>query len=85
MGFAENYAFPIQDEAQGYHWAHQSCTVHPVVCHYKNSENQLMISSLCFPSEALLHDVVMVHLIQKKTFQHLKKAVSQFRVCGIFQ
>ena len=77
MDFPENYSFPIQDEAQGYHWTHPSCTVHPVVCYYKNSENQLLISSLCFLSEELLHDVVMVHLIQEKTFQHLKKSVSQ--------
>jgi len=38
MDFAENYSFHIQDETQGYHWTHQSCTVHPVVCYYKNSE-----------------------------------------------
>jgi len=84
MDFAENYSFPIQDEAHGYHWTHQSCTVHPVVCYYKSSENQLLISSLCFPSEELLHDVVMVHLIQEKTFQHMKKAVSQLEFVEYF-
>jgi len=51
--------------------------VHPVVCHYKNSENQLLISNLCFLSEKLLHNVVTLHLIQEKTIQHVKKAVSQ--------
>jgi len=68
MDFTEN--FHIQDEAQGYHWTHQSCTVHPVVCYYKNSEKQLLISSLSFLSEELLHHVVMVHLIQVKAIQH---------------
>jgi len=37
MDFTENYSFPVQDEAQGYNWTHQSCTVHPVVCYYKSS------------------------------------------------
>jgi len=54
MDFAESYSFPIQDEAQEYHWTDQSCTVHPVACYYKNSENQLLISSLCFLSVELL-------------------------------
>jgi len=84
MDFAENYSFPIQDEALEYHWTHQSCTVHPVVCYYKISENQLLISSLCFLSKKILHDVVMVHLIQEKTIQHLKKAVSQLEFVEYF-
>jgi len=63
---------------------YQSCTVHPVVCCYKNSENQLLISSLCFLSEELLRDVVMVHLIHEKTIQHLKKAVSQLEFMEYF-
>jgi len=58
--------------------------VHPVVCCYKNSENQLLISSLCFLSEELLRDVVMVHLIHEKTIQHLKKAVSQLEFMEYF-
>ena len=58
--------------------------MHPVVCYYKNSENQLLISSLCFLSEELLHDVVMVHLIQEKTIQHLKKTISQLEFVEYF-
>ncbi|GBM57091.1 hypothetical protein AVEN_261430-1 [Araneus ventricosus] len=30
-GISENYAFTIKDEAQGYHWTSDSCTIHPVV------------------------------------------------------
>jgi len=75
MDFAENYSFHVQDEAQGYHWTHQSCTVHPVVCYYKSSSNELNHLNLCFLSEELQHDTTMVYLIQEKTMQIIKDIV----------
>ncbi|GBL84422.1 hypothetical protein AVEN_66656-1 [Araneus ventricosus] len=39
MDFSENYAFTIQDEAQGYHWNSNSCTIHPVMIHCKDTSN----------------------------------------------
>ena len=67
MDFAENYSFHVQDKAQGYHWTHQNCTVHPVVCYYKSANaNDLLHLNLCFLSEELQHDSVMVYLIQSK-------------------
>jgi len=84
MDFAENYSFHIQDEVQVYHWAHQSCTVHPVVCYYKTVKTHCWFPSLCFLSEELWHDVVTVHLIQEKTIQHLKKAVPQLEFVEYF-
>jgi len=53
-------------------------------CHYKNNEYQLLIFSLCFLSKELLHDVVIVHLIQEKTIQHLKKVVPQLEFVEYF-
>ena len=71
MDFSENFSFYIQDEAQGYHWTHNSCTVHPVGCYYKNNVGKLITTSLCFLSSELLHDTVMVHLIQCKTIGYI--------------
>ena len=72
MDFAENYAFHVQDEARDYHWTHQNCTVHPVVCYYKSADNNnLPQLNLCFLSEELQHDSVMVYLIQSKTIEVL--------------
>lgn len=75
MDFAENYSFHIQDEAQGYHWTHQCCTVHPVVCYYKSASNDILHLNLCFLSEELLHDAVMVYLIQQKIVVVLKSTI----------
>ena len=80
MGFAENYAFYVQDEAQGYHWTHHSRTVHPVVCYNKNADNELQHASLCFLSDELQHDVVMVYQIQVKTIQYLKSLMPNLKI-----
>lgn len=34
LDFAENYAFIVQDEVQGYHWNKSQCTLHPVMLYY---------------------------------------------------
>ncbi|GBO21271.1 hypothetical protein AVEN_250389-1 [Araneus ventricosus] len=65
MDFSENYAFTIQDEAQGYHWNSNSCTIHPVMIHCKDTSNVKLIIPLCIISDDLKHDVSMVYEIQK--------------------
>ena len=80
MDFSENYAFHVQDEAQGYHWTHSNCTVHPVVCYY-NVNGDLQHCNFCFLSNDLNHDVSMVYEIQKETISCLKnKLVSLKKV-----
>ncbi|GBM96843.1 hypothetical protein AVEN_94036-1 [Araneus ventricosus] len=56
MDFSENYAFTIQDEAQGYHWNSNSCTIHPVMIHCKDTSNVKLIIPLCIISDDLKHD-----------------------------
>ena len=79
-GFSENYAFYVQDEVQGHHWTHHNCTVHPVVCYYKNSENEPQHANLCFLFDELQHDVVMVHQIQVHTIQYLKSFMPNLNI-----
>ena len=60
VDFAENYAFVVQDEVQGFHWNKSQCTLHPVVLYYKklNPDSQqleLKSHSLCFKSDDLDH------------------------------
>ena len=71
MDFSENDTFHVQDEAQGYYWIHNSCTVHLVVCYY-SINGDLQHNSLCFLSNDLNHDVGMVYEIQKETICFLK-------------
>ena len=73
MDFSENYAFHVQDEAQGYHWTHSNCTVHPLVC-YSNMNGDLQHCNFCFLSNDLNHDVSTdtVYEIQKETISCLK-------------
>ena len=63
INFAKNWSFRIQDEAQGYHWIHQSCTNDLVICYYKFSGDELKHASLCFLSEELQHDSIIVYQI----------------------
>ncbi len=35
--FSENYAFVLQDAAQGFHWNNSQCTIHPFVVYLKES------------------------------------------------
>ena len=83
MDFSE-YFFYIQDKAQGYHWTHNSCTVHPVVCYYKNNAGKLVTTSLCFLSSELLHDTVTVYLIQCKTIHFLKNWIPELKFVEYF-
>ncbi|GBL93966.1 hypothetical protein AVEN_71533-1 [Araneus ventricosus] len=73
MDFSENYAFTIQDEAQGYHWNSNSCTIHPVMIHCKDTSNVKLIIPLCIISDDLKHDVSMVYEIQKNVTAFLKE------------
>lgn len=83
MDFSENYTFHVQDEAQGYHWTHKNCTVHPVVCYFKLNET-LQHQSLCFLSSDLCHDVGMVYEIQKRTVQFLKTKIVSLKKIEYF-
>ncbi|GBO38985.1 hypothetical protein AVEN_92945-1 [Araneus ventricosus] len=65
MEFSENYAFTIQDEAQGYRWTSDSCTIHPVMVHCKNTNHEKLILPLCIISDDLKHDASLVYEIQK--------------------
>ena len=71
IDFSKNYSFQLQDEAQGYHWSHNSCTVHPAVLYYKEGQ-KVQNKSLCFLSDDLLHDVPMVYVIKKYGASMLK-------------
>ena len=75
--FAENYKFLVQDDAQGYHWNQQQCSLHPVViyiCCYETST--ITAESLCFISDDLEHDVSFVHDVMKGTATFVKEKIS---------
>ena len=62
--FSENYAFVVQDAAQGFHWNNLQATIHPFVCYYIESEKACHLSFVVI-SECLHHDTVAVSLFQK--------------------
>ena len=69
--FSENYAFVLQDAAQGFHWNNSQCTIHPFVVYFKES---LSISHRSFVviSDCLQHDTIAVYLFQKRLVGFLK-------------
>ena len=64
--FSENFSFVVQDEVQSFHWNNNYATIHPFVC-YSNE------GSFCFVviSECTQHDVIAVHLFQRKLVDFL--------------
>jgi hypothetical protein len=75
--FSENYAFVLQDAAQGFHWNNAQATLHPFVAYFRES-NTSEINHLNFVviSECLHHDTVAVHLFQRKLISFLKDRLS---------
>ena len=61
LDFAENYAFIVQDAAQGFHWNNSQVTIHPVVVYHRNRDtgntehlNLAMIPLLSMPFKKTL-------------------------------
>lgn len=69
--FSENYAFILQDAAQGFHWNNSQATIHPFVIYYKDSEKLCHLSYVII-SDCLHHDTVAVYLFQKYLMAYLK-------------
>eukprot|EP00731_Ephydatia_muelleri_P017532 Em0010g630a len=69
--FSDNYSFVVQDEVQSFHWNNLQATIHPFLCYYKNSDGKL--DSVCFTiiSENTDHDIIAVHLFQRKLVSFL--------------
>ena len=65
LDFAENYSFMVQDAAQGFHWDHSQCTLHPFAVYYRSTNNkgdpETKCLSICVISDCLKHDTASVH------------------------
>lgn len=62
--FSENYAFVLQDAAQGFHWNNAQATIHPFVAYYIESDELRHVSYVVI-SDCLHHDTVSVYMFQK--------------------
>ena len=68
-----NYTCSVQDASQSYFWSRKQVTVHPVVIYYRDKDDKVTLKSLCFISNDLDHDVVLVNKIQELTLDYIKK------------
>lgn len=84
LDFSENYRYRFQDEVQGYHWSHSSCTVHPAVCYYKNQNNELQNINFCFLSDYMQHDVAFVYALQSNLIGILKSKLPSLKSIEYF-
>ena len=73
--FSENYAFVLQDAAQGFHWNNAQATIHPFVVYYKESGEEHHLSFVVI-SDCLIHDTVAVYLYQKRLIVHLRETLT---------
>ncbi len=69
--FSENYAFVLQDAAQGFHWNNNQSTIHPFVVYFKEADS-LVHHSFVVISDCMQHDTIAVYLFQKKLIDFLK-------------
>ena len=70
--FSENYAFILQDTAQGFHWNNSQATIHPFVAYFRESDSINHLSFVII-SDILHHDTIAVYLYQKRLIAFLKK------------
>lgn len=70
--FAENFSFIVQDAIQSFHWSNDQCTIHPFCLYYRDEENNVKNQSIIVIAESLKHDVVAVHLMQRKLIDFIQ-------------
>ncbi|XP_044577453.1 uncharacterized protein LOC123260425 [Cotesia glomerata] len=70
--FAENYAFVVQEAAQGFHWNNDQATIFPMVIYY-NENDTIKHLSFVGISDCLKHDTVLIYLFQEQLIAFLKK------------
>ena len=76
--FSENYAFVVQDAAQGFHWNNSQSTIHPFVVYYKVSSScSISQRSYVVISDCLHHDTIAVYLFQKRLVSFLKATIGR--------
>ena len=71
VDFSENYAFILQDAAQGFHWNNSQATLHPFIAYYIDSGDLCHLSYIII-SDCLHHDTNAVYLYQKWFIAFLK-------------
>ncbi len=72
VDFSENYAFVLQDAAQGFHWNNSQATLHPFFAYYID-DGKLCHLSCVVVSDCLHHDTTAVYLFQKAFIALLKR------------
>ena len=77
VDFSENYAFILQDAAQGFHWNNAQATIHPFVAYYIDSEKLCHLSYVVV-SDCMHHDTAAFHLFQKNFITFLKTKLPSF-------
>ena len=69
--FSENFAFVLQDAAQGFHWNNAQATIHPFVVYYRESDSsELRHLNFVVISNCMNHDTVVVHLFLTSFLKH---------------
>ena len=77
VDFSENYAFILQDAAQGFHWNNAQATIHLFVAYYIDSENLCHLNYVVV-SDCMHHDTAAFHLFQKSFITFLKTRFPSF-------
>lgn len=71
MDFSEDYKYVVQDDIQQHYWHQTAVTIHPIVIYVK--ENDTVVNkNLCYFTDDLKHDVVVVKLFVDKILEHVK-------------
>ena len=81
--FSENYKIVVQDESQSFHWNNKQVTLHPFVCYYRGSDNEIKHVSYVPISEFNKHDTTAVYMFQEKLIKFLKETIN-FDIKKIF-
>jgi hypothetical protein len=79
MDFAQNYAFVMQNAAQGYHWNNRQATLHTAVAYYKQNGKIQTYCHVTICEAQDKHDTVTVHLCQSRLIKKLQAVVGNIK------
>lgn len=76
--FAENYAYVLQDAAQGFHYNNDQCTVFTVLFYYRFG-GQLEHQSIILLSDSTTHDAAAVYIMQQNVIPIIRQICPKFK------
>lgn len=74
LNFAKNYWCEYQEEPQAAHWCYKQVTIHPIVCNYRCSDcDGIVTEEIVCVTPDLKHSAAAVKVFEQQAYKHLRE------------